>query len=75
MKLLVDKIPKDKQGCLFYHQDIDGYGGFCTLSGKNEIHCWMYDNECEMCVTYDKFMLEKIEKLKNTTCFTVEHID
>lgn len=55
MKILVDELPKDKQNCPFYHQDTDGWGGLCTLSGKNEIHCWKdSDDECEMCITFSR---------------------
>lgn len=76
MKILVDELPKDKQNCPFYRQDMDGYGGFCTLSGDQKLHCWKdSDDECEMCVTYDKFMLEKIEKLKNATCINIRSVD
>lgn len=74
MKLLVDKMPSYPEDCPFSMYDRDEDRHTCTLN--DYFYCEGINNgECMMCITYDKFMFEKIEKCKNATCINICSVD
>lgn len=74
MKLLVNELPNHPDDCLFSRYDCDEERHVCTLN--DYFYCEGINNgECMVCITYDKFMFEKIEKCRNATCINIRSID
>lgn len=70
MKLLVNELPNHPEDCLFSRDENEEGWYRCTLN--DHWFCEGVENgECMMCITYDKFMFEKIEKCRNATCINV----